>query len=399
MAVAKKGAALIAAALLPLVLVLSFRNMWAVYLIAVLPWLVVHFRSGGARLIELVTRTAPGRLLTICLLLATASLAWTSGKGGDEAIVELYVLVFVAGITLSAASMPREASGQGDVPRLLSIGTLIGLLLLAFEGATGSLIRQSLPPEQEPVRDMSDTGHGFALALILLPPAMLWLSGRTRLPWPFWATALIAGAGGVLSIMVVNALAFAAGLITMLCAAGRRRWPLGMAAALGVFAVLTPLFYLMFSPPPEVIVSLPILDSAAHRLLIGRTLMDLWQEGNMLFGEGVRSVYALTESAATVTLASGMEVKTVSSHAHNIFVQFLYEFGLVGYLLFVAGGAFVFRAIWKAKLSSRTETAIAGLLAITLVYALSHMDLYSIHVWCGIAFSTMSIMLQARSLP
>jgi O-antigen ligase len=82
-------------------------------------------------------------------------------------------------------------------------------------------------------------------------------------------------------------------------------------------------------------------------------------------------------------------VPTVSAHAHNIFVQVLFEFGIVGFVLFCAGLAGLFARIWRAGLPRDLEAAAAGLMAVVAIYASVDTDLWSIYFWSAVGLSAL----------
>jgi hypothetical protein len=397
MHLAKGAAAVLAAALLPAALLFSFRNFWGVYLVAALPWMFSYGRKSAGLLVKGAVASWPGRLIASFFLLMILSLSWTTGSRGLSAGTDLVILVAVSGLSLAAALLSKDRGEEALLPAALAVATAVSLLLLLLEGASGSLLRQSFPPAQPAHLDQVDTGHGLVLALVLMPAALLWLRRRSRGPWPAAALFLAAGGAAALSALLTSLAMFLAAAVIAAASLVGKRLPMRLAIGFAALATATPLGA-FFLPPAETIAELPFEDSTLHRLIILKTLMTGWSEGAVWVGEGIRSVDALTASAPKIRLESGTVVAAVSAHAHHIFVQIVYEFGILGYLLFTCGCGLLLRQVWRADLPAGTEAAAAMLLAVLTAAGVSHMDLYSMHLWCAAAFSLMAIILQGRAL-
>ncbi|WP_173199897.1 O-antigen ligase family protein [Parvularcula mediterranea] len=281
---------------------------------------------------------------------------------------------------------------------ILPLGVAWSLVILTIDAASGNTLRQWIPPDQPIGKDEVATARGLMLAFVMLPPALLYIhrdkTWRRRSPR---APLYVAGIGAAASGVLANGAAFFAGVAAYIIGSFR---PQAMLRAIGaIWGLIFAAPFLMAAALPKVpqlltVSSLP--DSVLHRLIIWRTVLDLWAEGRTLTGAGARATHTLTDRLGAVTLESGAQIPLVSSHPHNLPVQLLYEFGLIGYGLVIAFLVMGARALLAVPWRKEMAIAIAGLLSVVAVYISVEMDFWHLYTWCALSLSVWGLRAIAK---
>jgi O-antigen ligase len=99
----------------------------------------------------------------------------------------------------------------------------------------------------------------------------------------------------------------------------------------------------------------------------------------LLFGHGVEGARLLGERLGEVVIF-GVEDRTlaVPTHPHNVFLQILYDLGLVGLAAIAFAAHLGGRALRRAQLPRDIAAAVAGLAAATLVFAMVDASLWTL---------------------
>lgn len=363
----------------PPVLLLSFRALWASYLCLGLPavWLAVRSRPkivGNPQWLWLV----PGLLFWIIL---TAQ--WSPSASASGASFELALVAFFA-LALFVAAPPQAW--------MLVMATLGALTLLSLDIGTGNFLRHVIPPDQAPGKDAVASARGLGLTLLMLPPTLLFMhrSGKGGGRWRgvVLLSGMMAGLSGVL--------AYGATLVSALIggAIGGIRPALAWRALAGVWVgVMSAPFILVAALPPvsRLVENSSLPDSIVHRLIIWRTVLDLWLDGRVLTGAGARATHTLTDRLGDLTLASGVSLPQVSAHPHNIPIQLLYEFGLVGFAAVAALLLFAGRLLITAPWRKDMAMAIAALAAGAAVLVSVEADVWHVYFWCSLIMSIVGL--------
>ena len=199
---------------------------------------------------------------------------------------------------------------------------------------------QSISPE-DLTRNMTDA------ALFLWPAIMAALGVWWRLGRPI-ALVLVAAATATImcsrhaSSQLALLVGFAA--FALSCLSLRWAWRTMVAAWFGVCLAVLPLVFLAYKAELHEAVWLYL--SARHRVIIWnytaeKTLESPW------YGIGANQTYLLGPSleADIPDFKTNPLARTLSIHAHNIYLQTWFELGLAGALLLAAAGFFLLRAI------------------------------------------------------
>lgn len=359
-------------------LLFSFRNLWVVGLCFWIPSVVGALKSPG--------RLIPPRASWPALALAAyfgLSTLWSPNPSALADTIEL-VALFLLG-----ALMVSQPTARSDV---FALGVFLALAVLAIDAVSGNLLRELVPPDQPAGKDQVATARGFGLLLIMLPPALLWM-WRSKLGrrHSIRGALLLTGIGTAAAGVLAYGAALLAGIIAMIVTALRPVSGLRLAAAAVGAALLQPFILALTLPPVPVLLTLTELPaSALHRLVIWRTLLDRWWENAPVFGAGARASYTLTDRLGTVVLPGGAEVARVSAHAHNLPVEVLFEFGVVGYLLFAACVAAGLWAVSARRWRTDMAAAISALIVGYVVIAVVDLDLWHVHFWTALFLSLLA---------
>ena len=369
------------------VLLFSFRSLWASLLCLALPalWSAVaarQFRWPGDRWVHV--------LLALTFWVVVSGLWSPSGRAMEDSLT-MVLLVGFSALLLQTRIFQTW---------MLVMGILLSLVLVTIDIGTGNAIRQWVPPDQPPGKDAVATARGLGLTLIMLPPALLYMhrSGPGGGRWR--GVVLLAGFASSLSGIIAYGLTLISALLASVLAALRAPLALRAILSAGAAALAMPFALVALLPPvAQLLVLGPLPDSMLHRLIIWRSVLDLWMEGRWLTGAGARAAHTLTDRLGDITLESGVDLPLVSAHPHNVPIQVLYEFGLIGYALAVAvcglGARLLTETVWRRDMAA----AIAALLAGLIVLISIEMDLWHLYFWCAVVISVLTLRAVAQDKP
>ncbi|MEM9284377.1 MAG: hypothetical protein AAGA39_00705 [Pseudomonadota bacterium] len=336
------------------VLLLSFRSFPGVTSAYAVPALV------GFALSPSLSRP-PDWAIALGGLVAYAlfSVLWTP-QGGAASWVWWQPTLFLVGLFVFQQPRPPV--------HMLTIGLSLALALLFMDAITGSGIRAIIPPENRPDKDVIATARGLGILMMMMPFLVLAL----------WRWGGISSAmGAVLAFLVAalslpveaNVLAAFLGIAGAALALWRPLVAFRAVIASAGLALAFPFVLALTLPPVSVLAGWSSLSaSSLHRLIIWRTLLDEWLAGQPLFGAGARATRALSRDTGRLELSAyGIEVSQVSVHPHNVPIEVLFEYGLVGYSLLLAAFVAGARAILAARWDRQMAAAMVALTTIIVV--------------------------------
>ncbi|MEE4213375.1 MAG: O-antigen ligase family protein [Parvularcula sp.] len=361
---AGQGVAWFAAALLAPVLLFAYRDLWAV---------VFLFGVAGILAAGEKPRRLPLSAWSLCaiaLYLYAVFLSFfasypVTGKLSDPAVLIAYGLIVGSFRPLSA--------------RYLGLGLFAAFVVLALDAGTGNLIRELTPPDHDPEKDAIATSRGIGLGLILLPPAALWFWRSRR--WTAGRVLLIlAGLAAAAATVDIYGAALLFGLGVALLAGLRPSAARRLVGAAAAMALAAPFAAAAFVPPTERLLSVEGWpDSWLHRLIIWRNVLDAWLAGGALTGAGPGAARALGEQLGMVTLPSGEPVSLISVHPHNIPIEILFEFGLIGYALFVAAALFALASFIRRPMDKAAAAAASAFASVFILLSVTEGTIWNPH--------------------
>lgn len=323
----------------------------------------------GGRLRDAVPRRGPVFWhAAIFLLYAAVSATWGADPSGGLTVIGMAMLaaaaVFTIGQLLAEETRPNLIHmGEG-----LWIGLAVGLAYLLIELSTGQSIKiwiyNALGLRQGQVEpalffhwsgnklvgiNANDLARNMAPLTLFVWPAFLVMLGTVRRPLVRALPALmilVAGTVVMVSAHETSKLAFAGGLVALLCASVAPRLA-GRVAVVGWVSVcLLMLPAALLAHRCELHKAPWLQKTARHRIVIWnftaeQTLKSPW------LGAGARTTYVLgPRLAAQAEQRPDEEFKSMlSTHSHNIYLQTWYELGLVGVTLLTLLGLAILRAI------------------------------------------------------
>jgi O-antigen ligase len=300
--------------------------------------------------------TSVAYLLILFLVWMVCTLAW-----GEKPIEGFYLWLRVAGIAFLGLGLVQvfkqfHEEQTAFLESMVALGTVVALLLLAFEVLTGGLatrgFRAVIEGGMNPF-DPNDLNRGLTFMAVMFWPAMLVFYRRL--------THRI-GASKLVSFIVCTTLWFVftllllqweslAAFVALLCATlvvlcilllGKA----GMAlVGVGTVVTLAMLPAMMGQITPEKALSVmpnpPV--SAEHRLYIWDFAIERASE-RMLQGWGLNSSRHIPGGDMRRVFSDGEAKELLPMHPHNMILQVLLELGSVG-LIFVVG--LVAIGFWK----------------------------------------------------
>jgi hypothetical protein len=257
----------------------------------------------------------------------------------------------VAAFSLAGGALVYEASRAG-APRRRRMGVLFAGAVTAaagallFEGLTGGLLRDIVPPaDQSPLRwkDMTALARGVTLIAPLVFPAAAILFALTGSRALAAAPVLLALAAAAQFSVVTNVVAILFAIGAGAAALFRPRLvilALGALFLISLFAA--PLFVLA---PVDAVTGAPmplLPPSWAQRLHVWNEAAGRLFEGCGLVGCGADYTRALMADGVMIEVpGSPIPLQEAPTHPHNLFLQVWLELGLAGVITMAA-------ALWFA---------------------------------------------------
>lgn len=313
------------------------------------------------------------------------SLTWTPmPERGDWvlrylAVFTLAALAFHGGTYLTPAARLRAA-------KALAWGTLAMAMLLAFEAASGGLLRRLTPPAEILPRDYISLGRGALLLMLLIWPARRVFAAEMGRPLIGWLTVALSVIPALTFTIETNFVMLLVGALFF--ALSRATGPRMVDVALYLFIAfiwITPLlaFALPLDSLADAATSLP--DSWRQRLHIyNRAGAEIAAHG---FGGGIEYARSLSRPMQTVVI-NGVALNTMPIHPHNLFLHVWMDLGLPG-AVSLTGLVLAVRASLARVILTRSEAAmIAAITAALLATALTEWSLWQVwriaSVWIAI---------------
>ena len=391
------GAHLFYICLLPLLVLLSHRNIVAALMLMGLATLFHPGTLGAIRRlgdVSALRRPEPKAvLLWLCILClySLISTSWTPVPERWAWSAQIFMLfVISAGAIRFAADIPEK--DQLRLAMVLALAVTVSALLVAIEGLSGGWFRDVISPNVKyPGKDIIAVARGTNIAIFLFfPVAAIILKGAAE---PFtslratWRQVLTAGiaialmAASLTLTVAANTGALAAGLLAACAALLLPRLTLLVSFAAVAAAMLLVPFVAILLPPVDELVQLeggPV--SWIQRLNIYRYTADfIFSDPRMfLFGGGVNFAWALSEAGTTINLPGhDFALSIMPTHPHNVFLQVWLEFGLAGILMLLAALVQTGRFVMALNPTPAQSAVISGLLAVFMVYALVDMSFWT----------------------
>jgi O-antigen ligase len=271
-------------------------------------------------------------------------------------------------------------------------------------------LRDIVPPEARPDKDIVASARGTGLAIILCFPALYILMQEEKWPLGMSATArrvILALVIGMLLIaalrltVAANVLALLVGVIAAAIALLQPRlvWHLCM-AALALAFVVAP-FAGMLLPGVEEVTQLESGPTSwVQRLAIWRNVSDLIFSSPLifLFGGGIQFGWAVSEAGNMIEISNfDYALKIMPTHPHNYFLQIWLEFGLVGVLLHLGALWQLWAMMQKKTLTNRQMSMICGVIGAVLVFASVETSLWTLWRLAAPVLAVYVIILAVRS--
>ena len=271
--------------------------------------------------------------------------------------------------------------------------------LLVFEALSNAMIRQTLPPEEELVRDIISLGRGALLLSLLVWPARKIFDEQLGRPIVGWALVVVAFVPALkLSIETNAAMLLAGGIAfgaTRLFGGGVLKVVIALALA-GVW--VTPLVAALFPLEAATAMLGGLPDSWVQRL-------HIWSRAGAEiaahpFGGGVEYARAISRPIVPVEI-NGVALNTMPLHPHNLFLHIWMDLGVVGALAMSALLLCVWVACTRMALSRSDAALFAALVAALFATAMTEWSVWQVWrfaaVW--IAIIAARLATSPRSAP
>ena len=288
----------------------------------------IRARSGGAVLLA---------LLGFCAW-TFVSVLWVPAKEEAEwAAQMLLFILFAAAVLWTARHLPLAHIRL--VSASLMGASLLGIYALGVEGVTGGLLRDIIPPDSRPDKDIIAAARGVSIGICFLP-GILFLIRVHLHRWRALAFGLglgavaALGAGALLLSVSSNVLALVAALAAGGIALVKPRLALRTTIALfAVSLILAPFLALALPPLDDITRMEGGPTSWIQRLGIWRFTAEhiFSSPQSFLIGGGVNFGQVLSDAETMITLPGyPIAIPVMPSHPHNAFLQVWLEFGAVG---------------------------------------------------------------------
>ncbi len=288
--------------------------------------------------------------------------------------------------------------------RAFALAVAGGMIILAFEGVTGGLMRDILPPKDVSPggsRDIIALGRGVtALAPALFPAAAIavriWSRGAAL---GVLALGVVAAATNDVS---ANAVALGLGLAVAIISIDHQRVMLRL-SGWGAIALLLLFPFAAALAPVEAIYEyardqltdgqLAAAASSLHRLAIWKTA-GLEALSGLPFGFGADYARVWTETAPLIDVPGApVALSTVPVHPHNVFIQVWLELGLPGVAALALFIYFGMKMLLRVKLSKAVGAASVGAFAAVLVSITVEGSLWQVWRLAAMALAASGIAL------
>ena len=340
-------------------------------------------------------RLAAFIFLLFCLWLFVASF-W-SPLSGRETIVLNVLTPVLSAVSVIAAIHRLPLPMIRWLAAGFAISAGLTIVLLAFEWATGGLLREMIPPVDDSYlrhKDMIALGRGTTALVVMAFPA---LAIARMFGARFWqlvvaVTVLMVSAAGF--GIFSNALGLTFGLVTGLALLAHKG--AGRLVFIGVLAaiVIMPIAAMM-------------IDAQALNDGLGSQLPISWQQRahiwstiigeSSFWGQGVDYARWLSRQDALIEIeGAGMPLPLVPTHPHNVVLQILVETGVPGFVLFLSSLGLGGLALLRSSLSPSAAAAAWAVIAAGLISFLLEASLWQVWRVSVLAIATVGIAFVQR---
>lgn len=313
-----------------------------------------------------------------------ASTFWSPAEGAFKNWSNFAFGLLAAGVVVFEIERRSARENEASLlSRTFVIGVVIAVLLLAFEAASGGLLRRLIPPEDpSPNRekDLIALARGVTALIPSLFAVGAILAGRSHRPPLIFAGLFLVTlyAAAALSV-TTNVAALLAGALAGFVGLRHPRLML-RAVALSIAAIF------LFAPlaaflPVEALLEGPAASAPAS----WQQRLFIWREGGRLalsclpFGCGAdyaRHIWSLGEMARVPNLATPVPIMPL--HPHNAFLQIWMDLGVVGVGAFMTACLAGAQALARSALTRTALAAAAAIMAATIVSALLEASLWQV---------------------
>ena len=308
------------------------------------------------------------RSFAALLLFALASMSWSEVFGPAAPKIALAAAVCFGALAAVRCFSGLSLESRTEAAKGLVIGLLTGVGFLTIEVYSDQAIQRAvynllqLPRGlMQPERHFTWTGdhlvsirlshinRNFAVASLLLFPAIaaaLGLYGRVRGAW-------IAGLGSVLVLLAVfgskhesSKVSIVAGALILACSFASIAWVRRVLAGAWILACLAVLPVSLLAHRYDLHNATWLQSSMRHRVVIWNHTAEAALKSPVI-GIGAYMTYVLGPKLNNDPAISddGIYHRTLSRHAHNVFLQTWFELGAIGALLLAACGLAMLSAI------------------------------------------------------
>jgi O-antigen ligase len=337
-------------------------------------------------------------IVAFCLWIAATGF-WSPTPGALWLATTALAGVLCAGALayeVGAASARRVKA----IATMFALAVVVAVALLLFEALSGAYLRAVTPPvDLSPLRfkDMTSLGRGVtAIAPLVFPAAVIIkrLTGST----------IVAAAPALCLLVAASSFSVFANVVAIL--AGGAAFLSALAAPRAAIGALCVVVILSLAASPFLYAALPVDSliglgeappSWAHRLIV-------WQDagaralGSCLpLGCGADYARALAETAPSVRLPDWpVDVSTMPTHPHNVFLQVWLELGAVGAALLglsLAGSA---AALTRATFDREASAALAGVIAVSFISVILEASLWQAWRLAVFALEVLGVAIVVR---
>jgi O-antigen ligase len=300
--------------------------------------------------------------------------AWSPTPGAWKLAFTVAAYVAAGGALVYEAS--RAAAGRiRRIAALFAGAVSFAAAALLFEGLTGGLLRNVVPPtDQSPARwkDLTALARGVTYVAPLVFPAAAIIWGLTRSFATSKSKPFIA-AGAVTPILfalvaatqysvLTNVIALAFGAAAGAVALWRPRTTVMTLGALFIVSLLAAPFF-VFAPADAVLQAEAAIlpPSWAQRVNLWKEASDRIFDGCLWAGCGADYTRAWAADSAMIDVpGSPIPIKEAPLHPHNIFLQIWLELGIFGVLTMAAALVFGLQRLAAVEPRRVAFAAISG---------------------------------------
>lgn len=396
----------------------SARSIPFLFAGIVAAFLIAAFLSGQARTVR-PRVDAVGWSLIAFLAYGLASAAWAPEPQTTLIKILLGALLVLAGVVTAELIAGETRTNLDRLSEGLWIGLLVGLVYSFIELASDQAIKLWLynalglrPDQLKPQRYFEWSGSrlvsisSFDMTRNATPITLLmWSAIMAALatlssPWNRLVALLIAGlaaAAIAISTHETSKMAIIAGALVFALAHVSLKWTGRLLIVGWVILCLAILPLALLAHRLDLHNASWLQPSAQHRIIIWNHTAEQTFKAP-IFGRGAEATYVLGPKAEKSTKSEPDEVwtRTLSIHAHNIYLQTWFELGLVGALLLSAVGVAIVSS--AAGLPGATRPYAYATIASAMAVAGSSYGMWQAWFMAMFALAWLSFAIGAHTL-